>query len=98
MSCEDIRTELSARMDGEDNPALKDAVDEHLAGCAECTEWSARADAVTRLARTAAAMPAPELSEAAMAAVLKAAATRSAPRGRTRWLRPWLFSRSSRTE
>lgn len=92
MSCEDIRIELSARLDGEGDPALKDVVDEHLAGCTACTEWQERADAVTRLARTAAALPTPELSPAAMAAVLKAAPIRPAPPKAARWLRVALLA------
>ncbi len=77
MGCEDIRVELSARLDGEDDPALRETVDAHLAGCAECAAWWERAGAVTRLARTAAALPGPGLSAEAMNAILEAVPTAS---------------------
>lgn len=52
VSCEDYREALSARLDGEDDPAERGAVDAHLAGCPACRAWSDAAALVTRLART----------------------------------------------
>jgi predicted anti-sigma-YlaC factor YlaD len=50
MRCDDARLALSARLDGEaeTRPA---AVDEHLAGCAGCRGWLARAERITRTVR-----------------------------------------------
>ena len=52
---------LSAQLDGEDDPAGRALVDEHLAGCAGCREWLDRAAAVNRLTRTA--VPVPDLGD-----------------------------------
>ena len=60
---------LSAQLDGEDGPAERKLVDEHLAGCAGCREWLDRAATVNRLTRTAVAVPVPDLSAAIMAAL-----------------------------
>jgi predicted anti-sigma-YlaC factor YlaD len=43
---------LSARLDGEEDPAERAGVDAHLGRCAACRQWSDDAAAVTRLART----------------------------------------------
>ncbi|SNY67751.1 Putative zinc-finger [Paractinoplanes atraurantiacus] len=59
---------LSAQLDGEDDPADRPLVDEHLAGCAGCREWLDRAAAVNRLTSTRMAV-APDLSEAILAAL-----------------------------
>ncbi|GAA4737332.1 zf-HC2 domain-containing protein [Phytohabitans rumicis] len=53
MGCEHFREALSARLDGEDDPAERAATDAHLAGCAACRQWFDAAAAVTRLVRTA---------------------------------------------
>lgn len=53
MRCEDFRESLSARLDGEDDPAERPATDAHLASCAGCATWFEAAAQVTRLARTA---------------------------------------------
>lgn len=52
LSCEQIREALSARLDGEADPAESVAVDAHLADCPGCRDWSEAAARVTRLART----------------------------------------------
>ncbi|MFC7550106.1 zf-HC2 domain-containing protein [Plantactinospora sp. GCM10030261] len=52
MRCEDCREAVSARLDGEDDPRERAAVDAHLAGCPACVRWQRDAVAVTRLART----------------------------------------------
>ena len=59
---------LSAQLDGEDDPADRPLVDEHLAGCAACRIWLDRAAAVNRLTRTAPATPVPDLTDAILAA------------------------------
>ncbi|MBB5874383.1 putative anti-sigma-YlaC factor YlaD [Allocatelliglobosispora scoriae] len=72
MRCEQIRDALSARLDGEDDPDERAAVDGHLADCAECTAWLAAATDVTRLARVG--LPeVPELPPERLAALLAAA-------------------------
>jgi predicted anti-sigma-YlaC factor YlaD len=60
---------LSAQLDGEDDPAGRPAVEEHLAECAGCRQWLDRAATVNRLTRTRPATPAPDLSVAIMAAL-----------------------------
>jgi predicted anti-sigma-YlaC factor YlaD len=71
MACERWREMLSAQMDGEDDPADRPLVDEHLAGCAGCRLWLDRAATVNRLTRTGLATAVPDLS----AAILTAAPT-----------------------
>jgi predicted anti-sigma-YlaC factor YlaD len=69
MACERWREMISAQLDGEDDPADRPLVDEHLAGCPECRQWLDRAATVNRLTRTNAAAPARDLSGAILAAV-----------------------------
>ncbi|WP_433827980.1 zf-HC2 domain-containing protein [Actinoplanes sp. CA-015351] len=69
MACERWREMLSAQLDGEDDPALRPLVDEHLAGCAGCRDWLDRAAAVNRLTRTALVPSVPDLSDAILAAL-----------------------------
>lgn len=57
LSCESYREALSARLDGEDDPADIPAVEAHLAACPGCREWNDAAARVTRLARTGAVGP-----------------------------------------
>jgi predicted anti-sigma-YlaC factor YlaD len=82
--CEYYREAISARMDGEDVPELgtpsdvDTAVEEHLAGCAECREYADRAAYVTRLARIRPAEPGPDLLPGVLAA------TPDGPRRRSR--------------
>ncbi|GIH10582.1 membrane protein [Rhizocola hellebori] len=77
MVCENFRDELSARLDGEDDPANRHRADKHLAGCAACTAWWQRANELARLTRAAASQPVPTLSPQAMATVLAAAPVRT---------------------
>src|SRR4051812_42721597 len=72
MACERWREMLSAQLDGEDDPAARPLVDEHLAGCAACREWLDRAAAVNRLTRPA--VPVPDLGDRILAALPVAAA------------------------
>ena len=62
MACERWREMLSAQMDGEDDPADRPLVDEHLAGCAGRRQWLDRAATVNRLTRTGVvtSVPGPE--------------------------------------
>jgi len=73
---------LSAQLDGEDDPAGRTLVDEHLAGCAGCQEWLDRAATVNRLTRTAVGV-APDLTAAILAALPEA----EPPSRRMRWRR-----------
>jgi predicted anti-sigma-YlaC factor YlaD len=59
---------LSAQLDGEDDPATRLLVDEHLADCAGCREWLDRAATVNRLTRTGVPV-APDLTAAILAAL-----------------------------
>jgi len=68
MACERWREMLSAQLDGEDDPAARPLVDEHLAGCAECRAWLDRAAAVNRLTRIGGPV-APDLSATILAAL-----------------------------
>lgn len=51
MDCDIARESLSARIDGEREPAPSAQVDEHLAGCEPCRQWQAAAIARTQLLR-----------------------------------------------
>jgi predicted anti-sigma-YlaC factor YlaD len=73
---------LSAQLDGEDDPADRDSVDEHLAGCADCRQWLDQAATVNRLTRTGVATPVRDLSAAILAALPEAPARGS------RWWHP----------
>jgi predicted anti-sigma-YlaC factor YlaD len=59
---------LSAQLDGEDDPAGRPLVDEHLAACAGCRRWLDDAATVNRLTRTGVGF-APDLSAAILAAL-----------------------------
>jgi predicted anti-sigma-YlaC factor YlaD len=59
---------LSAQLDGEDDPADRLRVEEHLAGCAGCRQWLDRAATVNRVTRTGVGAPAPDLTAAILAA------------------------------
>jgi len=58
---------LSAQLDGEDDPADRPLVDEHLADCAGCRQWLDRAATVNRLTGTSLVTSVPDLSEAILA-------------------------------
>ena len=51
MDCDVAREAISARIDGEREPVPSARVDEHLAGCADCADWQARATAQAQLLR-----------------------------------------------
>ncbi|WP_190109084.1 zf-HC2 domain-containing protein [Streptomyces cinnamoneus] len=52
MHCSEVRTAISARVDGEElPPGVSDAVlDAHLQVCAECRAWGERARSLKALA------------------------------------------------
>jgi len=84
MACERWREKLSAQLDGEDDPADREAVQEHLSGCADCRQWLDRAATVNRLTRTAVVPQVPDLSAAIMAQV----SGTEVPARAARWWRP----------
>jgi predicted anti-sigma-YlaC factor YlaD len=69
MACEQWREMLSAQLDGEDDPAARGPLDEHLAGCAGCREWLDRAATVNRLTRTTLVTGGPDLTGSILAAL-----------------------------
>jgi predicted anti-sigma-YlaC factor YlaD len=69
MACERWRELVSAQLDGEDDPADRPRVEQHLAGCAGCREWLDRAATVNRLTRTGLVPEVPDLSAAILAAL-----------------------------
>jgi predicted anti-sigma-YlaC factor YlaD len=88
MACERWREMLSAQLDGEDDPADRVRVDEHLAGCAGCREWLDQAALVNRLTRTGAVTAVPDLSAGILEAL---AAGEPATSSRRRFAVPaWL--------
>ena len=60
MRCEECREGLSARLDGETEPA---GVDRHLSGCADCQDWFSAAHKLRRSMRLRPAPPVPDLTE-----------------------------------
>lgn len=64
-------------MDGEDAPALFEAVDAHLASCESCRRWQEGAARVTRLARMTVAVATPDVSAAVLARAPRVRGTRS---------------------
>jgi predicted anti-sigma-YlaC factor YlaD len=58
---------LSARLDGEDDPAERGAVDRHIASCSGCRRFQDDAAWVTRLTRTSVAEPGPDLVDRVLA-------------------------------
>jgi predicted anti-sigma-YlaC factor YlaD len=67
MICETCYTAMSARLDGEDPGVSDEAIEAHLAQCANCRHRLLAATRVTRRVRVAPAEPVPDLSAAIMA-------------------------------
>jgi predicted anti-sigma-YlaC factor YlaD len=84
MACERWREMLSAQLDGEDDPAGRALVDEHLAGCAGCQAWFEQAALVNRLTRTA--VPVPDLGDRILAALPPGVGPPAPARHRFAWL------------
>jgi Putative zinc-finger len=91
MRCEVAERELSARLDGEADRRLADALETHLARCARCRSFVAGAGRVRHLARLQPAGPVPDLIPRIMAEVRRQAGPRRLARlpGRPRpaWAR-----------
>ncbi|GAB3475677.1 zf-HC2 domain-containing protein [Amycolatopsis cihanbeyliensis] len=62
MNCDLCREALSARVDGEQEPVSPDAVDRHLAGCALCRSWQAKAERLRRSTTLHSAPAVPDLT------------------------------------
>ncbi|MGH3623786.1 MAG: zf-HC2 domain-containing protein [Sciscionella sp.] len=60
MTCKTCREALSARIDGEPEPA--EAVDRHVASCSACRSWYARAEHLRRTMSMHPAPPVPDLT------------------------------------
>ncbi|MBW4721988.1 zf-HC2 domain-containing protein [Saccharothrix obliqua] len=76
MDCDTCREALSARLDGEPEPAPAGDTDAHLAECASCRAWQEGAAALTRSLRLRPATPTPDLVDAVLAAAPEMPATR----------------------
>jgi predicted anti-sigma-YlaC factor YlaD len=86
MDCSDIRSSLSATLDGED-PGLPDSmVRSHLAECGSCSAFSAEASELHRLVRVQPAPSDVDRTQAILAALPSAVAA-SAPHDHVRSLR-----------
>jgi predicted anti-sigma-YlaC factor YlaD len=79
MTCDEVRVALSARLDGEDPQAAPARLDAHVAECAGCRDWLARAEQVTRAVRVQ-PVQVPDLTEGVLAAVAADRTTRPAGR------------------
>ncbi|GAA1300345.1 zf-HC2 domain-containing protein [Saccharothrix xinjiangensis] len=66
VDCDTCREALSARVDGEEEPAPAAETDAHLTGCASCRAWQDRATALTRSLRLRPATPTPDLATAVL--------------------------------
>lgn len=69
MDCTQCREAVSARLDGEESAAESSAVDAHLATCLGCGHFSDDAAQITTLARSAIAVPAPDISRKVLCTV-----------------------------
>jgi predicted anti-sigma-YlaC factor YlaD len=67
VECLTCRESLSARLDGEAEPAPAEQVDAHLAECGACRAWQRRGEDLNRLLRVRPATPVPDLSQAILA-------------------------------
>ncbi|CCH33157.1 zf-HC2 domain-containing protein [Actinosynnema sp. NPDC047251] len=76
MDCDTCREALSARLDGEPEPAPAGDTDAHLEGCAACRAWQDGAAALTRSLRLRPATATPDLVDAVLAAAPPVPATR----------------------
>jgi predicted anti-sigma-YlaC factor YlaD len=64
MTC---REAVSARLDGEPEPAPAEQTDEHLASCTTCRSWQVRVTETSRTLRVRRVLPVPDLSDAVLA-------------------------------
>lgn len=77
VDCLTCREALSARMDGETEPAPAELTDQHVASCVACRSWQARVTAQARALRVRQAPVVPDLS----ASILELAVPPSSTRG-----------------
>lgn len=70
MNCDIARDALSSQLDGERPICAPEAMEEHLADCAECREWQEAAHVVTRRVRLSPAPVVRDRTEEILAAVL----------------------------
>jgi predicted anti-sigma-YlaC factor YlaD len=68
LTCDQARLALSARLDGEPLGVPADRLNAHMATCAGCADWLARAEQLTRLVRVQPARV-PDLTATILAAV-----------------------------
>ena len=69
MTCMQIHQAISARLDGEDPGLDESTVYAHLAGCADCREFSHRAEGLHRSVRLAPAPEIPDLTPGILTAI-----------------------------
>lgn len=69
MACLPYRDAISARLDGEPLGMPLARLEEHLAGCSDCSDWDEDAARVTRRARLAPMPPVPDLTTAVLTAL-----------------------------
>lgn len=67
--CNQIRVDLSARMDGEVDSVRSRELDEHLAGCADCRSYETSIRRVKRAVRLQPAMEVPDLTPRILEAI-----------------------------
>ncbi len=77
-SCEQIRTALSARLDGEDTGLTPATLDDHLAACPDCLAWQTAAQNVTEIVLQPSRVP--DLSAPILAALDEQQRARGAER------------------
>jgi hypothetical protein len=65
-TCDRIRPELSARLDGETSPTVTAALDDHLASCSECRNYERDLKKVRAALRVQAAESVPDLAATVM--------------------------------
>ena len=65
-TCESLRVDISARLDGELDESRARELDEHLETCAACRGYEARMRSVRRAMRVRSAEPVPDLTAAIM--------------------------------
>jgi Putative zinc-finger len=80
--CDAIRADLSARLDGEVDAGRSAALDDHLAGCADCRRHEEELRGVRRALRLAPAEDVPDLSPRIMDRVIQ---ERTVGRRRAEW-------------
>ena len=80
LSCDDVRIEISARLDDEVDAGTAAAIDAHLAGCAACREYEDSLRSMKRAVALQAAPAVPDITAAVMTRVHRTIAERTAER------------------